>query len=182
MRHIRQCDREEYLLSFWIRQCVLNKKEAFPPADELQKRLLGKYPYKLPFGGQREAGWEVCEVATVEDLEDLWMHHAEKWLFNRKLVTDPNVAGAHLRDLVAQARVTGFFANSRNDDTGQMKNYREWKRTGLKGVLETYQKPLLVEKEGHIDICDGFGRLMPYLYLVRHEGHEFVPFQAFLAR
>lgn len=50
----------------------------------------------------------------------------------------------------------------------------------LHGHLDGHDKPMLVEEDNHIDICDGFGRLLPYLALV-YEGKQFFAFKAYLA-
>ena len=76
---------------------------------------------------------------------------------------------------------TGFFKNKNNQCEGPYKNYYRWRETELQGQLYGHEKPMLVEKDNHIDILDGFGKLLPYLSIVC-EGKQFFPFKAYLAR
>lgn len=184
MKTVRQCEPDEYLMSFWLRQIVVNRKrDALPPPCRLKADLLQKYPYKLPYNGATEATWEICEVSTIQELEQLWMKRSGVWLAEKRLLLDPNASGAFLGELTARAHETRFFANhADNHDTGQLKTYLRWRPTGLAGVLDSYERPLIQQEDDRIGIVDGWGRLLPYLYLAKYESLAFLPFQCFFAK
>jgi len=175
---VGSCTADDYLLSFFTREKNQKKWHGeIPPLEKRKETLLANWPSKFPFKGEREATWHICQICTVEELEQLWMHKHGDWLEKHDLWH-----GSHwLGDLAKTAIETGFFQNSNKRDTGQYKNYCRWKDKKLHGQLDGYEKPLLVEEDNHIDILDGFGRLLPYLVLV-YEGKEFFPFSAYLAR
>ena len=105
------------------------------------------------------------------------MHKHGDWLEKHDLWR-----GSHwLGDLVKVALETGFFKEESNKGEGPYKNYYRWRDRELCGRLDGHEKPLLVQEDNHIDICDGFGRLLPYLALI-YEGKQFFSFEAYLAR
>ena len=178
MTIVKPCTENDYLLSFFIREKNKGGWQGQIPSPEKRKGIiLEKWPYKFPFEGQREATWYVCRIATVEELKQLWIHKHGDWLENHGLWRGSNWLG----DLVKAALETGFFKNKNNQCEGPYKNYYRWRETELQGQLDGHEKPMLVEKDNHIDILDGFGKLLPYLSIVC-EGKQFFPFKAYLAR
>lgn len=179
MKIVKPCTADDYLLSFFIREKNQGKWRCgeIPPPEKRRETLLEKWPSKFPFRGEREATWHICEISRVEELEQLWMHKHEDWLEKRGLWR-----GSHwLCDLTKTALEIGFFKEKKNDDTGQYKNYYRWKGKELHGQLNGHEKPMLVEEDNHINILDGFGRLLPYLAMV-YEGKQFFQFETYLAR
>ena len=160
MTIVGQCTADDYLLSFWTRQ---KKKGGWqgeiPPPEKRKETLLANWPYKFPFEGRREVTWGICKISTVKELEQLWMHKSGDWLENHDLWRGYN----WLCDLAKAALETGFFKNKNNQYEGPYINYHRWRDTELHGQLDGHEKPMLVEKDNHVDICDGFGRLLPYL-------------------
>jgi hypothetical protein len=180
MTIVEPCTADDYLLSFWTRQEEKSKREGWqeeiPPPEKRKETLLANYRSKFPFEGKREATWHICQISTAEELEQLWMHKHDSWLENHGLWRGSNWLG----DLVRAALETGFFKNKNNQHESPYKNYHRWRDTELHGQLDGHEKPCLVEEDNHIDICDGFGRLLPYLALV-YEGKQFFPFKAYWA-
>ena len=173
MEIVRPSSEDEYLLSFWSRQ--REKNGEFPLPEKRLETILGNYPSKFPCDSRKEVAWHVCQLTSVTDLEQLWLHKCDNWLDTHGFKDSPLWLG----DLARAALTCQFFHG--NTDTGQRKNYDRWKRANtLKGQLDDHEKPLLVRYPYLIDIVDGFGRLLPYLALV-YEGMEFHPFQAYLA-
>ncbi len=124
--------------------------------------------------------WTIREVTNVDELERLWMHKSDTWLLEKSLLADPQADGDFLVNISRRAHETGFFCDQpKNADTSQMKNYLRWRNASLGGVLNSYQMPLLTQDAEHLDIVDGFGRLLLYLYLVNFEGKPFEPFPTF---
>jgi hypothetical protein len=181
MTIVKPCTENDYLLSFWTRQEEKSKREGWqeeiPLPEKRKETLLARYPYKFPFEGKREATWHICRISTVEELEQLWMHKSGDWLENHGLWRGSN----WLDDLANAALETGFFKNKNNQNEGPYVNYDRWRDKELHGQLDGHEKPMLVETDNHIDICDGFGRLLPYLALF-YEGRKFFSFEAYLAR
>jgi hypothetical protein len=176
MKIVKPSTENDYLLSFFIREHNKRRCE-IPPPEKRRETLLKKWPSKFPFEGEKELTWHICRISTVEELEQLWMHKHGDWLEKHDLWR-----GSHwLGDLAKTTLEMGLFKNKNYQDTGQYKNYYRWRDTELKGQLDGHERPLLVEEGNHIDICDGFGRLLPYLALI-YEGKQFFPFHAYLAR
>ena len=175
MTNMGPCTENDYLLSFFTRE--QKKGEPMPERDKMKEIMLEKWPYKFPFYGRRNASWNIVKISRIEELEQLWMHKSGEWLETHGLWRGSNF----IKDIAKTAIETNFFNESKNQNTGQYKNYIQWKKTGLKGQLDGHNKPLLVEEDGHFDIVDGFGRLLPYLSLV-YEGIKFYPFKAYFAR
>lgn len=169
---------DDYLLSFWTRQ---EKKRGWqgkiPPPIKRKEVLLENWPYKFPFEGKKEVTWHICQISTVEELEELWMHKSGSWLETHGLWCGSNWLG----DLAKVALKIKFFENKDNQSEGPYKNYQRWRNRELQSQLDEHEKPMLVEEGKNIDICDGFGRLLPDPALV-YEGKPFFPFKAYLAR
>jgi hypothetical protein len=179
MNIIRASSADEYLESFWTRDHRPPKCGDFPePAKRLEAILRPPpkgFPYKFPFEGKTEVSWHICQISSVSELEQLWMHKSDDWLENHNLWR-----GSHLlKDLARTSIDTDFFVVDR-DRGSCRKNYDTWKPKGMKGQLDGHEKPMLVKHPDYIDILDGFGRLLPCLALV-YEGAEFHPFEAYLA-
>src|SRR5579884_4479401 len=164
---------EAYLEAFWDHQIAKGGWDGPMPAPADRKRIiLDKRWGKFPYDGKRELTWHLCDIETVNDLEELWMHRHGTWLEDRKLWRGSN----RLTDLARAAQETGFFTNPNNQHTGPYKNYQRWRNGELRGQLEGNEKPTLLEEDDHLDIFDGWGRLLPYLVLV-YEGKRFFPFE-----
>ncbi len=178
MTIVKPCTENDYLHSFFTRERNNGKWQGpIPPPEERKGIMLDKWPYKFPFKGERKATWHICRISTVKELKQLWMHKSGDWLENHDLWRGSNRLG----ELVKAALETEFFENKNNQCEGPYKNYYRWKDTGLQGQLDGHEKPMLVEEDNHIDILDGFGRLLPYLSLVC-ERKQFFPFRAYFAR
>ncbi len=170
MKTVRSSSADEYLESFWKREHRPPKCSDLPEPKKRREAIRQKFPYKFPFDGSKEVTWHICQVSSVSELEQLWMHKSGDWLDKHKLWR-----GSHLlSDLARIAIDTKFFVL--DQDRGSCrKNYDDWKIKGLNGQLGGDDKPLLVEHPDYTDILDGFGRLLPYLVLV-YEGMDFYPF------
>jgi len=175
MNIIKPSSAEEYLDSFWVRESRKSCR-AVPPPEKQQAILLQHWPYKFPFEGKRDVIWHICQIPSISELELLWMHKSGPWLDDHRLWR-----GSHSLVDLAQAAIDTRFFTQHHDRGSCGKNYDRWTVTGLKGQLDGHESPLLVQYPEHIDIIDGFGRLLPYLALIR-EGMEFRPFEAYFAR
>ena len=79
MNVVKQSSAEEYLLSFWTREKRKPGGE-LPLPEKMLETILGEYPYKFPGEGKTELTWHICEISSVQELEQLWMHKCGDWL------------------------------------------------------------------------------------------------------
>ena len=182
---------DDYTLSFWTRECRKYPRLTIPPTPkERTEIILRSWPYKFPHKINIEFMWHICRIETQDELKNLWTHKRGDWLEKHGLWQDSGMYGVtlagekkqrqNLESYANKAIETIFFEPRRYPNTGQYKNYYNWKDKSLEGVLSGHEKPMLVQHEEYIDILDGFGRLLPYLVLIL-QGAVFFPFEAYFA-
>jgi hypothetical protein len=153
--------------------------------DSLLAEMRSAHPGKLRPWFER-GRWSIMSLCVFGEATSLVCVDAQETRRDRLIVgSAPNnrLAGT----LVAAAHATGYFYNCDVRRTNAVQNrylQRNWPqlREGDRLTLcslsanEKRQNP-----GGSYYLHDGFGRLLPWLYVILYEGEEYSPIEAFLA-
>ena len=182
MRLVRESSLEDYSTQFWHREekknpnhlALASIRQGSNPTEMLRRHHQDKLP-------RPENKMIQIVLLNKEEVENLLIHEYMingPWMIKRKINIETGCR--KLKDLAVSFLEQGYF-NGDWDDT-QIKCYRKWKKEiSLKGKITESNKTFIQQvKADMYEIVDGWGRLLPYVALIK-EGFEFHPVETFLA-